>query len=87
MNAVNAATVDEALFDPARLARADTLVREQPFRFLVAHDQLPESAAQALNEDFPKYAGAGFFPYEARDCGPSVNRLIADLTRDRKSVV
>jgi hypothetical protein len=23
--------------------------------------------------------GAGFFPYEQRDCGPSVNQLVADL--------
>jgi hypothetical protein len=80
MNAVSAATADEPLFDPSRLARADTLVREQPFRFLIAHGQLPGSAAGMLRDDFPKYAGAGFFPYEARDCGPSVNRLIADLT-------
>src|SRR5690348_11342576 len=68
------------LFDPAHLDRADTSVREQPFRFLVAHGQLPADAAAALREDFPKYAGAGFFPYEERDCGPSINRLIAELT-------
>ncbi len=36
-------------------------------------------AAGDLERDFPKYAGAGFFPYEERDCGPSVNQLVADL--------
>src|SRR5215831_13922683 len=69
-----------ALFDPARLERSDTVVREQPFHFLVAFGQLPDSAAMELRRDFPKYAGAGFFPYEANDCGPSINQLIADLT-------
>jgi hypothetical protein len=69
-----------ALFDPARLDRADTVVRSEPFRFLVAHGQLPAQACDELARDFPRYAGAGFFPYEESDCGPSVNRLIADLT-------
>jgi len=68
------------LFDPARLDRADTVVRSRPFHFLLAQDQLPSEAAPDLARDFPNYAGAGFFPYEERDCGPSVNRLIADLT-------
>jgi len=67
------------LFDPTHLDRADTVVRTDPFCFLVAREQLPESAASHLEHDFPKYAGAGFFPYEERDCGPSVNQLVADL--------
>ena len=66
------------LFDPARLSGAE--VRCAPFCFLIAHDQLPAETAHALREDFPKYAGAGFFPYEENDCGPSINRLIGDLT-------
>ena len=68
------------LFDPVRLARTDTVLRSEPFRFLLAQEQLPTNAAEALREDFPKYAGAGFFPYEEKDCGPSINRLIGDLT-------
>src|SRR5437899_5532978 len=68
------------LFDPTRLDRADTAVREQPFCFLVARAQLPEQAASELERDFPKYSGAGFFPYEDKDCGPSINRLITELT-------
>src|SRR5574337_1919488 len=70
----------QSLFDPVRLDRADTQVRSEPFHFLVARDQLPADAAAALREDFPKYAGAGFFPYDAADCGPGINRLVADLT-------
>jgi hypothetical protein len=80
MSAATSAIPHRVLFDPARLDRTDTLVREQPFRFLVAHEQLPRAAIDELRQDFPLYAGAGFFPYEAKDCGPSINRLIADLT-------
>ncbi len=68
------------LFDPARLDRAGTQVRNAPFHFLVASGQLPADAAALLLEDFPKYAGAGFFPWDAADCGPNINRLIEDLT-------
>jgi len=80
MSAVPVNPPPAALFDPANLARADTVVREQPFRFLIARGQLPPSAADQLRHDFPKYAGAGFFPYEHRDCGPGINRLVAELT-------
>lgn len=67
------------LFDPTRLSRADTAVRNEPFCFLLARDQLPADSADALRQDFPQYASAGFFPYEEKDCGPSINRLIGDL--------
>ena len=73
----------ETLFDPSSLARADTVVRAQPFAFLIAREQLPAGAVAELHEDFPKYSGAGFFPYDATDCGPSVNRLVAELTDPR----
>jgi len=46
----------DAFFDPARLASAE--VRNAPFQFLVAQDQLPREAARALHQDFPKYASA-----------------------------
>jgi len=75
-----AASAKPELFDPARLDRGDTVVRSEPFHFLIARGQLPGDAARRLSDDFPKYAGAGFFPYEEKDCGPSMNRLIADLT-------
>jgi len=68
------------LLDPARLDRPDTLVRAEPFAFLVAREQLPPAAAADLARDFPRYPSAGFFPWEPGDCGASVNRLIEDLT-------
>lgn len=68
------------LLDPARLDRPDTLVLRQPFPFMVAHGQLPDEARSELDRDFPRYSSAGFFPYDSRDCGPSVNALIADMT-------
>ncbi|MCE7950710.1 MAG: 2OG-Fe(II) oxygenase [Xanthomonadales bacterium PRO7] len=79
MNATTA-KLSPALFDPAHLENSGTVVRSEPFHFLVATGQLPTAAAATLHEDFPKYAGAGFFPYDEADCGPSVNRLVADLT-------
>lgn len=68
------------LLDPKRLNQPDTLVRGQPFAFLVAHGQLPAAAYGDLARDFPRYASAGFFPYEAEECGPALNRLVDDLT-------
>ncbi len=83
---MNAALEDHAniagtrLLDPARLNQPDTFVRAQPFAFLIAHEQLPADAHAALTHDFPRYSSAGFFPHEASDCGPSINRLIEELT-------
>jgi hypothetical protein len=68
------------LLDPARLDRPDTTVQLQPFPFMVAHGQLPDEARGDLDRDFPRYSSAGFFPYDARDCGPSVNALVEDMT-------
>src|SRR6478736_2903023 len=79
MSTAAAIAPSHSLFDPSRLDRPDTVVRTEPFCFLVAREQLPEGAASDLERDFPKYAGAGFFPYEERDCGPTVSQLVADL--------
>ena len=68
------------LLDPARLDRADTDVRLEPFPFLIAHGQLPDDARPELERDFPRYTSAGFFPYDPADCGPSINALVAGLT-------
>jgi hypothetical protein len=80
MSAAPTSARTSPLFDPARLDTADTVVSNEPFHYLIARQQLPADAAGALRDDFPKYAGAGFFPYEEKDCGPSINRLVADLT-------
>jgi 2OG-Fe(II) oxygenase superfamily len=68
------------LLDPARLDRPDTDVRAEPFPFLIAHGQLPDEARGDLERDFPRYASAGFFPYDASDCGPSINALVERMT-------
>lgn len=71
------------MLDPLSLNRSDTLVRSEPFSFLIATGQLPESARLALDSDFPRYPSAGFFPHESADCGPAVNALIDELTGAR----
>ena len=71
---------DAALIDPARLDAPGTEVRREPFAFVIAQGQLPASARSALDADFPRYSGAGFFPYAAEDCGPSINRLVDEIT-------
>jgi len=82
MNAAALPVRDPAtpLLDAARLDRADTLLRSTPFSFLIAREQLPADAAPALDAAFPRYASAGFFPWDAAECGPALNRLVEDLT-------
>jgi hypothetical protein len=70
----------DALLDPARLERPDTLVRQAPFPFMVAHGQLPDEARGDLDRDFPCYPSAGFFPWDPAECGPAVNALVEQLT-------
>ncbi len=66
--------------DPARLQQQDTLVNTTPFNFFVARQLLPSEAKGPLSSDFPTFKGAGYLPYEAEQCGKSINRLIDDLT-------
>ncbi len=68
------------LLDPARLDRPDTDIRVQPFPFMIAHGQLPDEARTELERDFPRYTSAGFFPYDPKDCGPSINELVQRMT-------
>ena len=66
------------LLRPDRLDAAD--VRDAPFPLLIAHGVLDPGAIGALDDDFPRYKGAGYFPHDAADCGDSVNALVAELT-------
>lgn len=59
---------------------ADTHIRHEPFSFMTSAGLLDDAARAQLAADFPHYPGAGFFPHEAVDCGPSINRLIEELT-------
>lgn len=53
---------------------------DAPFPFVLAHGTLDPAAADRLRTDFPRYRGAGFFPHDVADCGPSINALVADVT-------
>ncbi|MBS0462017.1 MAG: 2OG-Fe(II) oxygenase [Proteobacteria bacterium] len=79
-----AAEREPLLLDPllrdARLSGPTVAVRQQPFAFLTATGMLREDARAALQHDFPRYRQAGFFPYQRGDCGPSINRLIEEIT-------
>lgn len=69
-----------SLIDVARLDDPNTKVYAQPFPFLIAEGQLPTEAAADLDQDFPKYDSAGFFPYSPDDCGPSINAVVEAMT-------
>ncbi len=75
-----AAPAAARLLDPLHLDRGDTLLRSEPFSFLVAREQLPDGVRGEIARDYPRYAGAGFFPWRESDCGPAVNRLIEELS-------
>jgi hypothetical protein len=63
-----------------RFDAADTLVKRDPFPFIIAKDILAPSERESLHEDFPKYKEAGFFPYSDDECGPTVTKLVEELT-------
>ena len=68
------------LIDIARLDDPRTSIHLQPFPFLVTEAQLPIEAAAELDQDFPKYDSAGFFPYSPDECGPSINAVVEAMT-------
>ncbi|HTD29800.1 MAG TPA: 2OG-Fe(II) oxygenase [Xanthomonadaceae bacterium] len=70
----------ESLLLLPRLAAPGVRLQHQPFSFLIAADMLRTEALIELQRDFPHYPEAGFFPHKVEDCGPSVNRLIAEIT-------
>lgn len=63
-----------------RIATDDAVVRDSPFPFLVAHDQLSREFLDDLDRDFPQYGEAGYLPYDAEECGPTFNALVSELT-------
>lgn len=73
-------TANTPLIDVARLDDPSTKIHERPFPFLIAEGQLPTDAAADLDRDFPRYDSAGFFPYTADDCGPSINAVVEAMT-------
>ena len=65
--------------DAVGLQSEDTLVKRQPFPFLVAKEMLALSVKPRLLADFPPMKGAGYLPYESEECGTAVNELIDQL--------
>lgn len=70
----------DALLDLPRVRDPADVSPDAPFRFIVMHDVLPTDAQDALERDFPRYSSAGFFPYDADDCGPAMRGLVEEMT-------
>ena len=70
-----------ALLQTETLARDDIVLRHEPFSFMIVENLLADAARPLLDADFPRCPGAGFFPYEPADSGPSINALIEQATR------
>lgn len=67
------------VLDLTRLDTAETRHARAPFAYVVAWQLLGLADQAVLLEDFPRYRGAGFFPYLADDCGPAVQALVEEL--------
>ena len=80
MNLQEPMVSEEPLIDAGRLDDGRCQLHLQPFPFLVARDQLPAAAADVLDRDFPRYEGAGFFPYQPEECGPALVACVDALT-------
>lgn len=70
----------DALLDLPRLRTPMPDRAPTPFPLFVVEGMLPRDAQAALAADFPRYPNAGFFPYAAGDCGPSVRRIVEEMT-------
>lgn len=80
MSVLESSVSDAALIDAARLDAGGVELHAEPFPFLVARGQLPPAAADVLERDFPRYEGAGFFPFQPEECGPALVACIEALT-------
>jgi len=65
-------------FTDLRLSNLE--VHQSPFPFLIGKEILPESIKNDIYSDFPTYKEAGYFPYEAKDCGPATQALVETLS-------
>ena len=75
-----ASTASSRWIDAAGLQREDSLIKRQPFPFVVAREMLSLSLKPQLQADFPNMRGAGYLPYVSEECGPAINELIGQLT-------
>lgn len=75
--------MNAVMLDLQRLDRPDTVVRQQPFPFMIAHGLLPEEVRDDLERGLPALRGGRFLSHDPGDCGPSLNTLIKHLTSPR----
>lgn len=68
------------ILDTRRLRDEGIDATQRPFPFVIVKDVLTEPLCPDLDDDFPDYKNAGFFPYEARDCGPKIRALVDEMT-------
>jgi hypothetical protein len=73
-------TLTYSYLKPGTLTSRETLVMREPYPFLVAHDILNEKEQETLAKDYPDLSEPGYLPYSAEECGPSVRKLIEELT-------
>jgi hypothetical protein len=71
--------VSGPILNSVRFTASDTLVKRDPFPFIIATDVLSNVKRKELLDDFPKYKEAGFFPHAEAECGPAVNQLVNEL--------
>jgi hypothetical protein len=71
--------VSAPILNFVRFDAADTLVKRDPFPFIIATDVLSHVRRKELLDDFPKYKEAGFFPHAEAECGPAVNQLVNEI--------
>lgn len=64
----------------ASFTASDSIIQREPFPFLIARDTLNEQHKAGLHQDFPVYSEAGYLPYNPSECGPSINKLIEEIT-------
>lgn len=69
-----------SILDIGRLRDNGGATPPTPFAFAIIEDLLTEQLRPDLAGDFPDYKSAGFFPYAARDCGPTIRALVEEMT-------
>ena len=64
-----------------RIGARDTITIRDPFPFIVATQTIDEGQSAALDQDFRRFEGTGYFPYESGDhSAPAVRKLIDEIT-------
>ena len=60
-------------------ALEQTVLRHDPFDYVIVDDFVPAAATQAVSADYPKISATGSHPLSETSYGPAFAELIADL--------